>query len=256
MVEGRGIGLWRRIARAPEAVASRPSVAPPRAARRALRRRSSQGWHSDPGATPGLGREKDLASTAPVKAPSCRRSLTALVTAFCSAASSAARCTRMRWYAVRVALSSASRSALHFLRVLRASSMPTSRSPRPESVRARERQLHLLAEQPVIGRDGQADRGIEDAQLGVERRRVGGRRRAERGEQLGHLDRCLIRAVLRRDEEVGDRGLHLLLRLVAAEHVDDVVPDVLVQLHEEPVACTLSRSSFRVYGTLAVLRMD
>jgi len=137
--------------------------------------------------------------------------------------------------------------------------MPTSRPPRPESscegrgqkqsggqgqvrarlrARPRERQLHLLAEQLVIGRSGQADRGVEDAQLGVECRRVGGRRRAERGKQLGHLDRCLVLvgAVLGRDEEVGDRGLHLLLRLVAAEHVDDVVPDVLVQLHEEPVA--------------------
>jgi hypothetical protein len=137
--------------------------------------------------------------------------------------------------------------------------MPTSRPPRPESscegrgqkqsggqgqvrarlrARPRERQLHLLAEQLVIGRSGQADRGVEDAQLGVECRRVGGRRRAERGKQLGHLDRCLVLvgAVLGRDEEFGDRGLHLLLRLVAAEHVDDVVPDVLVQLHEEPVA--------------------
>ena len=67
-----------------------------------------------------MGREKDLASSAPVKAPSFRRSLTALVTAFWSAASSAARCTRMRWYALRVALSSASRSALRFLRLLSA----------------------------------------------------------------------------------------------------------------------------------------
>ena len=90
-------------------------------------------FSSSSGPPPGLGREKDLASTAPVKAPSFRRSLTALVTAFWSAASSAARCTRMRWYALRVALSSASRSALRFLRLLSASSMPTSRPPRPES---------------------------------------------------------------------------------------------------------------------------